>query len=403
MLADYLAFARSHPRPLAFGFLLAMLSSFGQTFFVALSGAGMLAEFGITDGALGAAYAAATLASGFALGWVGRWIDRVPLRRYAAVSALVLALGCLGMALVPVSWALVGAFFLLRIGGQGLLTHTAMTATARRFGSERGRALALVALGFAAGEAILPPLAVWAAPVLGWRGLWWAAAGLVLLGGWAALRLLPAASGVPSGQAPQMPSRPAARAPSVYRDIRLWWVLPAVLAPSFVVTGFFFHQLRLAAELGWDLAVVAGAFAGFALVRAAATLRSGQVIDRIGAARLLPLFLLPLAAAMLAIMLGTGSPVAAVAYLLATGLTSGIATTLTTALWAEFYGPERLGAVRAAVAGAGIIASALAPAAFGLLLDAGVTLRWQAAGCLVWLLGASALMLPLAWRARREP
>ena len=166
--------------------------------------------------------------------------------------------------------------------------------------------------------------------------------------------------------------------------------MPAVLAPPFVVAGLFFHQVRLAEELGWDLGTVATAFAGFTAARAWAMLRAGPMIDRTGAARLLPLFLLPLAGAMAAILVGGGCPAAAFAYLLATGLTTGVATTLTTALWAEFYGAGRLGAVRAAVAGAAVVSSALAPAVFGALLDLGVSLRWQAAGCLGYLLAASA-------------
>ena len=75
------------------------------------------------------------------------------------------------------------------------------------------------------------------------------------------------------------------------------------------------------------------------------------MIDRTSATRLLPIFLLPLAGAMSALLVGSGRPAAAPVCLLATGLTTGVATTLTTALWAEFYGAGRLGAVRAAVAG----------------------------------------------------
>lgn len=47
---------------------------------------------------------------------------------------------------------------------------------------------------------------------------------------------------------------------------------------------------------------------------------------------------------------------------------------VTTAMCAELYGVERLDAVRAAVAGAGVIASALAPAAVRWLIHLGITL-----------------------------
>ncbi|MGK7871298.1 MFS transporter [Falsiroseomonas sp. E2-1-a20] len=399
MLAEYLSFARAHPRPLAFGFLLAALSSFGQTFFIALSGAGIRSEFGISDGQLGLGYAVATLASGFALGWAGRWIDRVPLRRYTALSTLLLVAGCVAMAMVPGPLLLVLAFFLLRMAGQGLLTHTAMTATARRFRRDRGKALALVALGFALGEALLPPIAVALLPWLGWRGLWWSAAAALLLGGWTALRLLPQAEAT---KPPRLSQQAGQRPPSLWRDPRFWLVLPAILAPSFVVTGFFFHQLRLASEVDWDLGVVAAAFGGYAVARAGAVLRAGPMIDRIGATPLLPMFLLPLVLAMTAILVGRGSQPAAVAYLLLAGLTSGVSTTMATALWTDFYGVERLGSVRATVAGAGVIASALAPAAFGWLLDLGIALQTQAAWCLAGMLLASLMTLPVTRKRRRQ-
>jgi hypothetical protein len=95
---------------------------------------------------------------------------------------------------------------------------------------------------------------------------------------------------------------------------------------------------------------------------------------------------------------GGGRPAAAFVYLFATGMTTRVTTTLTKALWAEFYGAGRLGAVRAAVAGAAVVSSALAPAVIGALLDLGVGLRWQTAGCLAYLLAASALTLPLTRR-----
>ncbi len=124
MLAEYLSFARSHPRPLLSAFLLCALSSFGQTFFVALSSAAVRSEFGISDGALGGAYAVATVGSGLALGWTGRWTDRLPLTAYTGGVAALLAAGCAGVASAPGLPALTAAFFLLRLAGQGLMTHT---------------------------------------------------------------------------------------------------------------------------------------------------------------------------------------------------------------------------------------------------------------------------------------
>ncbi len=169
MLFEYLAFIRGNARPLLFGVLLTALSSFGQTFFIALSGAALRSEFALSDGLLGLAYAVATTTSGISLGWAGRLIDVTSLRLYAAGAAAVLVAGCLGMTVSVGFWSLAAAFLMLRLGGQGLLSHTAMTATARRFQNDPGKALALVSLGYALGEAVLPPLAVTGLAVVGWR------------------------------------------------------------------------------------------------------------------------------------------------------------------------------------------------------------------------------------------
>jgi hypothetical protein len=123
MLTEYLSFVRSHPRLLLSTFLLCALSSFGQTFFVALWSAALRSGFGISDGVLGGAYAAATIGSGFALGWTGLWIDRLPLTAYTGGVAARLAAGCAGAALAPGLPVLTAAFFLLRLAGQGLMTH----------------------------------------------------------------------------------------------------------------------------------------------------------------------------------------------------------------------------------------------------------------------------------------
>lgn len=52
---------------LAFGFLLTLFSSFGQTFFISLSGGHIREEFGLSNASFGLLYSAATLGSATAL------------------------------------------------------------------------------------------------------------------------------------------------------------------------------------------------------------------------------------------------------------------------------------------------------------------------------------------------
>jgi sugar phosphate permease len=51
---------------------------------------------------------------------------------------------------------LVLAIYLLRLFGQGMFTHIAMTAMGRWFAAQRGRAVSLTAIGVNLGEAVFP-------------------------------------------------------------------------------------------------------------------------------------------------------------------------------------------------------------------------------------------------------
>ena len=89
MLIDYWRFALSNPRFLGFGFLLAFLSSAGQTYFIGVFGSGVQAEFGLDAGSWGRTYMIGTLASALLINWTGTFIDRIDLRLFSALILLV--------------------------------------------------------------------------------------------------------------------------------------------------------------------------------------------------------------------------------------------------------------------------------------------------------------------------
>src|SRR3546814_19396074 len=69
VVQEQLRFLRDNFRWLAGGFLLLMLSSFGQTFFIGLAGNELRVRFDLSGGAFGLIYLAAPLASGAVLPW----------------------------------------------------------------------------------------------------------------------------------------------------------------------------------------------------------------------------------------------------------------------------------------------------------------------------------------------
>jgi MFS family permease len=388
MIGSYVGFVRAYWNHLLFGFLLMAMSSFGQTFFISLFGAHLRHAYGLSDGGLGTAYAAATFASAFTLPCVGRWIDNTTVPRYAAGVGLLLAAACGLMAVSTSVPLLVLALYMLRLGGQGLMVHASMTATARAVPRQAGQALGISNLGMPLGEAVLPLAAAFSMAAIGWRSVWLAGIFVILAG--TAVAIFCRQRGDPGPELPlrlARPNIPEARQ-RLWRDPRILYTLPVILAPSFVTTGFFFHQIRLLEEKGWDLAWWASWFVGYAIARAVSMALAGPVIDRFGASRLLPFFLAPLALATVAVAFirpAWGAPL----YLIPTGISSGISATLLTALWVELYGPERLAEVRSTVAAANVIASGTAPTLMGFLIDAGVPLAIQANACLVFIIVAS--------------
>jgi MFS family permease len=438
-LSDYFGFVGANLRLLAFGFLLCFASSFGQTFFIAVFGAEIRAAFDLTSGSFGAYYSAATLVSGLSMIWLGGLVDRIDPGRFALIVIVGLAVACLGMAVNPVAWLLPVVIFGLRLFGQGLMSHTGLTAMAKSFRRTRGKAVSIAALGFPVGEALFPIAGVLLVAAVGWRGTWGIGAlvGLLIIAPLALWLFRGAGAPVDGRRAPQpapgstansaadsaaepVPpgGSPTAAGPAgaavadtadaeeirswrrreVLRDPRFWLMLPAILAPAFVNTGIFFHQTVITAAKGWPLAFWAAAFPVYAAATVVAATVAGPVIDRIGARRMLPFLLPPLIAAAL-VLAAFAHPSAAIAYMLLAGLTQGAFSTVIQAIWAELYGTAHLGAIRAMAQAAMVMSSALSPALMGWALDAGAGVAAIALGCAGYMVGAMALAVPALRRA----
>ena len=377
------SFIIANRRFLAFGVLLSLFSSFGQTYFIAMFSAEIRGVFDLSHGDFGEIYAYATLASGATLIWLGRQIDHIDLRLYSAAVCVGLVVASVLMSLAS-SVAMLGlAIFALRLTGQGLMSHTAITSMARYFHERRGLAIGLASTGHAAGEALLPFMAVTLIAALGWRETWMAVAvalalitvPLILwsLKGQGArhrrhLDHMAALHGAAVSAAPQWTRR------DMLGDSRFYLILPAVLAPSFILTGLFFHQVHLVASKGWSLTWFAAGFVVYAGATVAGSLGVGSFIDRVGATRLMRFHQLPLAAGLLVLAAFDAPPVMFV-YLFLAGISTGANFTVVGAVWAELYGVAHLGAIRALTSALMVFSTALAPVTMGRMIDAGVSME----------------------------
>ena len=397
------SFLRDNARWLLGGLVLTLFSSFGQTFFIAQFAAEIRAEHGLSHGGFGLLYMGATLASAATLVTLGRLVDVWPTVRVATLVVLALAASCLLMAGARSVATLALALFLLRLFGQGMMSHTAMTAMGRWFVAGRGRAVSITTTGHQLGEGLLPIGVASLALLLPWRLIWvGAAATLVLVAlplARATLRVprVPSAADVARSDAGRQWTRA-----EVLRDGLFWVVATGVLAPSFIGTSVFFHQEHLGELKGWSSTLVAGSFAVLSVTTVACALLAGRLIDRIGARRLLPLFLLPLGLAC-ALLGASGSPVTMPLFMALLGISYGISSSVFGAIWPELYGTRHLGAVRSVVFAGMVFSSALGPGLTGWLIDRGVGFESQLFAMATWCaLALVALTLASRRLARRE-
>ncbi len=398
-----LDFVRHNIRWLAAGFLLSMFSSFGQTFFIGLSGAEFQARFALSGGEFGLLYMVATLASAATLPWIGKVMDVMRGRTVAAMVMPGLAAACLLAAWSPHIAGFAIALYLLRLLGQGMMTHIAQTETARAFIANRGRAMSLVVPGHQAGEALLPALFVLVAAALGWQGAWTAAAALIVIVGMPVIIGLLARARVPQqaeiNQANAQGRRDWTRA-EVIRDPVFYLLLLGLLAPPFIGTTIFFHQGHLIDVRGYDQLAFAGAFPVMAITTVGFGLVCGYLVDRFGSVRLLPFFLVPICIASLA-----AASITALwgiyLFMFLFGISYGLTSNMFGVIWPDVYGTAHLGSIRALVVSGMVLATALGPGLTGALIDQGITLPQQLWWMALWCVFAT-LALVLAARMIRS-
>ncbi len=368
-------------RLLAFGFFSAFFSSFGQTFFIALSSADIRSAFGLSHGDFGLIYSSATLASAGLLIWAGRKIDDIDIRYYATMVLVGLALACLNMSVANQTIWLMLAIFGLRFMGQGLLGHISSVSIARYFNHHRGKALSLASMGYPLGEAFFPSIAVALIATYGWRQMWGGIGIIVffiivpfmlwLLKGHSEQHLFSAKEKKTLQVERQINDWSREQ---VLKDFRFYAFLPSFLATSFIYTGLFFHQVHLIESKGWSLHVFVGFFVIYAIAQIFSAIATGVLVDRFTAKNTMRFYLIP-AIVGLALIANYNTLLIGGIFMALFGLSAGAVGVIHGAIWAETYGVTHLGAIKAIGTAFMVFSTALSPPIMGAAIDKGFTIE----------------------------
>ncbi len=367
---------------LCLGVLLIFSSSIGQTFFISLFSGEIRNEFNLSHGMFGIFYSVATLMSALFFFWLGKLTDKFNLILLGVITLGILS----GFSFLISSAETFLILFLsllgLRLFGQSMISHIAVTAMARWHSNKRGRALSIALMGHPIGEALLPSLITFFLLQFNWREIWLGIGICIIiiflpivywLGRYLKSHGLDSSNNI---QSKSKRNNVSWNRSQVLKDLRFYQIIPGLLISPFIITGIFFHQIHLIETKSWSITFLASSYPFFALSVIGATFGAGWIIDRFSTVHLLRYFLLPLAFGLILIAF-TEKTYALPFFMILIGASAGAATIVLSALWVELYGINYLGSIRSMCFSLVVLSTSISPALIGLLLDIGVTLEVQ--------------------------
>ena len=388
-----------------FGFIFTFFSSFGQSFFLGLFNAPIRNELGITHGQFGNIYATATICSSLILIWIGKKIDEYRIFYYSFFVIILLFLSSLFFSFINSIYFLALAIFLMRLSGQGLMSHASTTTISRFFERSRGKALSTIWLGLSSAEFILPVLITYFFLIYSWRTVWQGIAILIIL-------LLPFVI-INTIKSVKLDSREididsknkkikikSWRRKDVIKDYRFYVVSLNMLAMPWLATGTFVYQSFISDSKMWAVYTIPKAFMVYSITSILTLFLSGFLVDKFTGRKLILFMNIPLLLAMF-VLFKFNHEFFAYIFLGLVGVSNGLANILGSSTWAEIYGVKFIGSIKALTTAFMVFSTAFGTAVFGFFIDLGYTIENIA------LVGGAYIVLSLAllivFRKRIEP
>ena len=362
-----------------FGFIFTFFSSFGQSFFLGLFNAPIRNELGISHGQFGSIYASATICSSLLLIWVGKKIDDYRIFNYSFFVVILLFASSLFFSFINSVYFLAVGIFLMRLSGQGLMSHASTTTISRFFERSRGKALSTIWLGLSTAEFILPVLITYFFLIYSWRTVWQGISLLIIL-------FLPFVI-LSTIKSINLDSREIDRNPKikkikikswrrrdVIKDYRFYVISLNMLAMPWMATGIFVYQSFITDSKMWAVYTVPKAFMVYSITSIVTLFLSGFLVDKFTGRKLILFMNLPLLLAMF-VLFRFNHEAFAYIFLGLIGVSNGLANILGSSTWAEIYGVKYIGSIKALTTAFMVFSTAFGTAVFGLLIDNGFTIE----------------------------
>ena len=387
-----------------FGFIFTFFSSFGQSFFLGLFNTPIRNELGITHGQFGGIYATSTICSSLLLIWVGKKIDDYRLLNYSFFVIILLFASSLFFSFINSIYLLAIGIFLMRLSGQGLMSHTSTTTISRFFEKSRGKALSTIWLGLSAAEFILPLFLTYFFVVYSWRTVWQGIAILVIL--FLPLVILNTIKSInlESREDKNLNLKKIKiknwKRREVIKDYRFYIISLNMLAMPWIITGIFVYQSFITDSKMWSVYTIPKSFMVYSIASIITLFSSGFLVDKFTSRKLISIMNIPLLLAMGVLFYYENE---IYAYLLfgLVGISNGFANVLGSSTWAEIYGVKYIGSIKALTTAFMVFATAFGTAVFGILIDNGFTIENIAFICGAYIL--ISLILLINFRKTLEP
>lgn len=400
---------------------MGMLASLpGQTIGVNVFNEKLIVALGLTRTNVSAAYFAGTALSGFLLPFAGSLFDRFGARRMIVVACLGLAASLCFISGVDVIatwmsgvlgasdmdfWIRCGclsvAFFFIRFWGQGMLMLISRNMIGKWWVTHRGKVFSFGGVAVAVSFSMAPKIFDGLIESIGWREAWWLMAFLLVpcfcLLGWLLYRDNPdecelsvdAGLPSPSGQLddPEFRVVKEYRRSEALRSYSFWAFSLVFALQACYFTGYSFHVVDVATDIGMEKSWIFNLFFPTALVSACVSFFVGWACDRWRLKYLLAFMAFGNALAPVGLVWGdsTFMPVFIIAGF---GIGSGCFAALSGTFIPRFFGLTHLGAISGFFMSLIVLGSAVGPMLFSVMRASYGSYEWAH-----WLCGGASLVL----------